>query len=380
MNSTEAWVISPSTIETRGEPAELTRRTVELPAPDEGQALIEPIFGCWEGNMTHAIRRQPVDVCVQRREPFVVLGNSGVVRVLKAPGSGLHEGQLCVFFGTGRKDAFGYMELAHGFDAPNTVGLLARRAVVPTYNLIPLPQNTYSLEQWAAFSLRYVTAWSNWRVAIAALRIQMPVETLPCPDVLGWSGGTTFAELTLARLEGCSATMISGSDAHLRTIREAGLGAIDRRDFPYLAADPGKSEDRSHRINCSKSERTFLSKVEEATGGRGASIFVDYIGGPVQRPTLRALARQGVLTTAGWLRGLETAYSRPKACISRQIFVHTHYARRDEAEEAIRFAIEKDWMPQTPPAIPWEDIPALASLHDAGQCESMFPIYQVNPL
>ena len=72
--------------------------------------------------MGHAIEGKQIDVCQQRNEPRVVLGNSGVVRVLRV-GSEVDDvcpGDVCLFFGGGKLDQFGYMELAHGYDLPGT--------------------------------------------------------------------------------------------------------------------------------------------------------------------------------------------------------------------------------------------------------------------
>jgi len=73
--------------------------------------------------MGHAIEGKQIDVCQQRNEPRVVLGNSGVVRVLRV-GSEVDDvcpGDVCLFFGGGKLDQFGYMELAHGYDLPGTL-------------------------------------------------------------------------------------------------------------------------------------------------------------------------------------------------------------------------------------------------------------------
>ena len=62
--------------------------------------------------MSHALSRSPVDICRQRREEKVVIGNAGVVRVLKA-GDGVksvREGDLCLVFCNGVWDEAGYPE------------------------------------------------------------------------------------------------------------------------------------------------------------------------------------------------------------------------------------------------------------------------------
>src|SRR5439155_816788 len=122
-----AWCLYPGTGHERGRLAELVREEIELAGPGEGELLVEPLYGSWEGNMHHALLRDPVDVCKQRG-----------------------------------------------------------------------------------------------------------ADEVPAPWVFGWGGGTTLAELDLARRRGCRAAMLSGTSAHLAEIERAGVAAIDRRKFGDL--------------------------------------------------------------------------------------------------------------------------------------------------
>ena len=58
------------------------RETIELPVLGPEDLIVEPLHGCWEGNMTHAVARDPIDVCAARAEDAIVLGNAGAVRVV----------------------------------------------------------------------------------------------------------------------------------------------------------------------------------------------------------------------------------------------------------------------------------------------------------
>ena len=82
MITTQAWVIHQAE-KKNGHPipAELRHEIFSFPDIGSEEVLVEPIYGCWEGNMAHALTRSPVDICEQRREPRVVIGNAGVVRV-----------------------------------------------------------------------------------------------------------------------------------------------------------------------------------------------------------------------------------------------------------------------------------------------------------
>lgn len=382
MATTEAWVIERG----RGDPrqrAELSLQSFPVSEPGPSEVLVEPLYGCWEGNMAHAVERRPIDICAFRDEDRVVLGNSGVVRAVSVGQDvvGIEAGQELMFISTGVTDEFGYMELAYAYDAPGTVGLLARRVVVPARNLFAIPSgSTATLEQWAAFSLRYLTAWSNWQVAYACFRTQLSVADVPSPHVWGWGGGSTLAELELARHHGCRSTMLSASDENLVRIRAAGVDAIDRRAFGDLDHDPVRySSDPAYRSAYQDAERRFLSVVADRTAGRGVDIFVDYIGLPTMRATQKALGRLGVVTTAGWKHGMDTSTNRAIECIARHIHVHTHYVRLAEVGPAMAFAVANDWMPRVAPddIYDFEQVSTLADDYAAGRT-GYFPVYRIN--
>src|SRR2546423_15240506 len=82
MVTTEAWVLAKGPL-SGDEPGQLQRESFSFPDITEHEVLAEPIYGCWEANMTHALERQPVDICRHRSEEKVVLGNAGVVRILQ---------------------------------------------------------------------------------------------------------------------------------------------------------------------------------------------------------------------------------------------------------------------------------------------------------
>lgn len=380
---TTAWILE------AGEPGagvgELKQQEIELPALDDEHCLVESLYGCWEGNMSHAIERKPVDPARQRGEPYVVLGNAGVVRILKVGErvKTVKEGDLAILFCNGVWDKWGYPIKIFGYDAPGTIGLLAKRTVLHQYQVIPVPENSrYSLKQWAAFSLRYITAWSNWQQAYGCWRIQMGVEDCPSPYVWGWGGGVTWAELTLAKFSGARVAMISSSARRLRAIRRAGMTAIDRRNFSDLDYDSAKyRSDKEYKARYLASEETFLRTVQENTDGIGVSIFLDYVGSPVTRATIKALSRQGLVATAGWKEGMRIELIRAIECIERHTHVHTHYARYPQGRAAVQFAENTGWMPEDVAEMDVYGFDEIMQLHEdynSGKSYSYFPIYEVN--
>jgi NADPH:quinone reductase-like Zn-dependent oxidoreductase len=227
--------------------------------------------------------------------------------------------------------------------------------------------------------VRYVTAWSNWEVARGTFRLLVGDDELPALQVWGWGGGTTLAELQLAKLEGNHAVMLSGDDGRLAEIRGAGVTAIDRRGFGELAYDEERYRtDPAYKRRYVEAERAFLREVEARTGGQMVQIFVDMIGTPVYRASLRALSRQGVITTAGWKEGMELRVLRAAECINRRQHIFTHGARRSQGKKAIAFAEAHGWMPDIVDRVyTFDEIPLLAEEYRAGRT-GLFPVFSIN--
>ncbi|MBS0448804.1 MAG: zinc-binding dehydrogenase [Proteobacteria bacterium] len=380
MITTEAWVLPRGPGD--GTPGELRLERISFEEPSDDEVLVEPLYGCWEGNMTHALERSPVDVCRQRGEAGIVLGNAGVVRILHAGRSvrGLREGDLCGLASGVDWDPAGYPKTILGYDAPGTSGVLAKRLKLRPEQLFLLPPATrHSLPQWAAFTIRYVTAWDNWQVAHGAWQLQMKHMAQRPVHVWSWGGGVGLGELLLAREAGLQATMICGSDRRIALCERLGLQTLDRRRYDGLAYDDARfAGDLAYRRRYMQAELAFLDDVRQRTDGAGVSIFIDNIGASVYRATLNALARQGVIATSGWKTGLQLAVNRGRECIARHIHVYTHGSRN--SLEASVHAERAGWLPPLDePAWPWDRIPELAARYGRGEVDTYFPVFEVNP-
>ncbi|MCY1014116.1 hypothetical protein OV079_53100 [Nannocystis pusilla] len=98
------------------------------------------------------------------------------------------------------------------------------------------------------------------------------------------------------------------------------------------------------------------------------------------RASVKALARQGVLATAGWLLGMQMTMNRAIECIGRHVHVHSHYIRHSDSPAAMHYAEREGWMPQVSEIYSWEEIGRLARDAAAGRLRSYFPVYCVNPV
>jgi NADPH:quinone reductase-like Zn-dependent oxidoreductase len=383
---TEAWVLRRGGRGTN-EPGQLELGIYELPPMSEHHVLAKPVYGAWEANMTHCLERQPIDVCRIRREKQVVLGNAGVVRIVRT-GSAVttcKEGDLCLMVPIGSQDEYGHMIKVFGYDQPDMMGLLAKQAVFHELNVTPIPADTrHSYLRWAGFPVRYATAWDLWKLSYNVWKAQFDLGEFPSPYVSGWGGGVALALAQLGQHFGCPASLVASTEYRLNLLRELGITPIDRRKFPDLDFDEERFDtDREYRAVYLRSEKAFVEAVQRITDGRGVSIFTDNIGAPVFRATLRALGRLGIVATSGWKLGKKLSYDRTAATVNRHILVHVHGCRRTEGVRSVEFAEQHGWLPPEPPdgeVYPWEEIPQLADDYAAGKIQSYAPVFKINPL
>jgi NADPH:quinone reductase-like Zn-dependent oxidoreductase len=385
--STQAWILRAAPDgndeSSAAVPTALNLENISFSGPEAGEVLVEPLYGSWEANIDHAVSRSPVDICRQRGEEKIVPGNWGVVRVLACgtEAASCKEGDLRIVLPFGECDPFGYAETVYGYDAPRTIGILAKRTKIKEQMLLPIPPDSrHTIVQWAA-CCRCFVAWDNWRVAHSAWRAQMndvpPGEEL----VFGWGGGVALAELQLARRSGFMVAMTAGSDARLEMLRNAGIIAIDRRKFLGLHDDSQANRAGYRHPDYDEAESAFLGVIRDLTGNKGAAIIVDNIGAPLHRATVKSLARQGVIATTGWKHGMRVINNRAMNCINRQLSVHTHVWRQPDSAD-IRDYLETDgWMPEVAEdsVYGFEDVGMLAADYAQSRIDSYFPVFQVNP-
>lgn len=388
MITTDAWVLhaGPAMDKTPGPVrAELSRESYSFAEPDVDEALVEPLYGSWEGNMDHALARRPIDVCRARHEDPVVLGNSAVVRVLRT-GSAVtscREGDICIVMPFGKRDRLGYAELVYAYDAPGTIGILAKQTKLTGDVLLPLPVDTvHPLPQWAPY-LRYFTAWDNWQGAYKSWMIHNEGCDPGRELVFAWGGGVSFAELLLAQRAGFRTAMAVSTKWRMANAARHGIVPIDRRRLLDLNFNEQLAqEDAGYLERYRAAEQRFVAMINELTDGNGVAILIDNIGAPLHRATIKVLGRRGVVTTAGWKLGMRMTSIRASACIKRQQYVNTHVWRYDDSRRICDLMESTSWIPDVDPALiySFEDLPQLAADYAAGRIESYFPCFTVNPV
>jgi NADPH2:quinone reductase len=152
----------------------------------------------------------------------------------------------------------------------NRIGAFSEYAVVPAAALRRKPE-AISFAAAASYGAAYLTAY----VALVRRGNLQPGETLL---VHGASGGVGLAAVDVGRLLGATVIATSASEAKRRLLTEYGAD--------HVLPDAG-----------------FRERVKELTGGRGADVIYDPVGGDVFDESVRCIAFDGRLLIIGFTSG-----------------------------------------------------------------------------
>ncbi|MEL7108912.1 MAG: NADPH:quinone oxidoreductase family protein [Pseudomonadota bacterium] len=150
-------------------------------------------------------------------------------------------------------------------------GGFAEYAIVSADGLQKKPDNM-SFDEAASYSAAYLTAY----VALVRRGNLQPGETLL---VHGASGGVGMAAVDVGKLLGATVIATGGSDEKLAKVNAYGA---------------------DHVINTGEG---FREKVKALTGGRGADVIYDPVGGDVFDESVRCIAFDGRLLVIGFTSG-----------------------------------------------------------------------------
>jgi NADPH:quinone reductase len=165
------------------------------------------------------------------------------------------------------KDGDAVMAIAAG-------GTMARRITLHERELIPVPAGR-SLEEAAAIPEAFLTAWD-------AMVRQAGLRAGQVALIHAAGSGVGTAAIQIARAIGARPIGTSRKAAKLEAVRSLGLGDGDG----VVVADPP----------------TFAADVARLTGGRGAEVVLDTVGGSYLEENVRVVATRGrivLLATAG---------------------------------------------------------------------------------
>jgi NADPH2:quinone reductase len=173
-------------------------------------------------------------------------------------------------------------------------GGYAERAVAPAEHAFAVP-DAMSFEEAAAFGLVYQTAYCAL-VQRAGLR---PGESLL---VHGAAGGVGLAAVQLGKTLGARVLATAGSPAKLEIARQSGADVL----IDYARED-------------------WVERVKGETGGEGADVIYDPVGGDVFDASTRCIAFEGRLLVIGFAGGRIPSVAANRILLKNVAVVGVHW-------------------------------------------------------
>ncbi|MFI6733665.1 zinc-binding alcohol dehydrogenase family protein [Nonomuraea sp. NPDC050451] len=233
-------------VEAFGGPEVLNVVEVADPSPGPGQVLVQ--IEAVGVNRADALLRS--GRYHRADPPPVILGleAAGTISVLGERTHGFHVGQRVLMMGE-----------------PNAPGFYAEQAVVPTEQVLALPDGVDPFHA-AALPVAWLTAW----YCLTTLGEIQPGQTVL---IHAAASGVGSAAVQIAAAAG--ARVIAAAGSKEKTAWVAELGAHEVLDSRELSGDD------------------LLDQVKALTGGRGAEVVLDTVGGEVFPLSLKAAAPGG---------------------------------------------------------------------------------------
>lgn len=192
-------------------------------------------------------------------------------------------------------------------------GAFAQHAVADDFQTYVIP-DSMSFDHAAAFPTTYGT---SYRALVDRGRLASG-ETLL---VLGAAGGVGLNAVELGRLMGANVIAAAGSDDKLALAKSYGA---------------------HHTINYAR--ESIRERVREITGGRGADVVFDPVGGDAFDESLRCMAREGRLLIIGFASGRIPSAPANRVLMSESEVIGVLYGGRRTPQVArANFATMMDW-------------------------------------
>ncbi|WP_110182253.1 NADPH:quinone oxidoreductase family protein [Nocardioides solisilvae] len=190
-------------------------------------------------------------------------------------------------------------------------GALAGLICVPEADVLPVPEGM-PLVKAAAMLTTYHTGWSGLhrRAALQA------GETLL---VHAGAGGVGSAAIQLGKAAGATVIATAGGPEKVQVCRDLGADVV----VDYLAED-------------------FVEVVKEATGGRGADVVYDSVGGDVFDRSRKCIAFEGRILVIGFAGGRIPEVAVNHVLIKNYSVVGLHHGLYRRYEPTLARTIQED--------------------------------------
>lgn len=215
-------------------------------------------------------------------------------------------------------------------------GLAAEQVALPAEALLPLPEG-YDAAQAATLPIAAVTAW-NALVEAGRLEPGQTVLTLG-------TGGVSIFALQLAKALGGRVIITSRSDDKLARARELGADvAINYRTAP-----------------------NWEQAVLEHTGGAGADVTVETVGGESLSRSILATRAGGTIALMGALAGLSASVNTGLLMMKSIRIAGILVGSRQMFEALSRFVSQHRIQPVIGRRLPFDQLPQALRLMDRGE-------------
>ena len=271
-----------------GGPEVLRVEDVPIPEPGPGEVLVKVAAA----GVNYADTRRRLGMYVEPTPLPWAVGSeiAGTVAKLGAEVTGVQEGQRVM--------------------ALTASGGYAEYAVAAARALLPIPPQL-SFTQAAALPLQGLTAWY-------ILKLSGRLEPGESVLVHAAAGGVGTLAVQMAKLLGAG-TVIATASTPAKLEFACSLGADVQIDYT--------KEDVSAR-------------VREATGGKGADIILDAVGGPIFEESLRCLAAFGRLVVFGLASGQAVEFNPVRLMRRNQSVIGFYLGQLMAKPEQLRPAAE----------------------------------------
>jgi NADPH2:quinone reductase len=183
-------------------------------------------------------------------------------------------------------------------------GAYAERVAAPEDRVFAIPE-AMPFDEAAAFGLVYQTAY-------CALVHRGALQAGEWLLVHGAAGGVGLAAVQLGRALGARIVATAGSPAKLEVARRAGADVL----VDYRTED-------------------WVERVKDATGGRGADVVYDPVGGDVFDGSTRCIAFEGRLLVIGFAGGRIPSIAANRVLLKNMSVVGVYWGRYQDENPAL---------------------------------------------
>lgn len=215
-------------------------------------------------------------------------------------------------------------------------GMAAECVVLPERAVVPLPPG-YDFAEGATLPIAALTAWSGL-VTEGRVSAEQTVLTLG-------TGGVSIFALQIARALGARVIITSSSDEKLTRARA--LGATETINY--------------------RARPEWEKQVLALTGGEGADVTIETVGGTTLEKSLTATRAGGVVALLGVLAGVKSEINAAGVLMKRLKIAGIMVDSRAAFERMNRFLAEHRIRPVIDRTFPFAELPAALRYLESGQ-------------